>query len=154
MQKHAALFRSVKRRVRAAILVSRPLEYLAALSNIDRGGQQSLCKGSMTDCHELLWRNNIAADFLPLEHLNHLNDYEYIFLPCFFAISKEVADKLAEYVKQGGILIADAMLGIKDHQGRCGTLIPGQGLDQVFGFTEDESGTSCLGTLYKRPYSK
>lgn len=138
LQKHAALFRSVKRRVRAAILVSRPLEYLAALSNIDRGGQQSLCKGSMTDCHELLWRNNIAADFLPLEHLNHLNDYEYIFLPCFFAISKEVADKLAEYVKQGGILIADAMLGIKDHQGRCGTLIPGQGLDQVFGFTEDE----------------
>jgi hypothetical protein len=24
----------------------------------------------------------------------------------------------------------------------------------IIGFTEDESGTSCLGTLYKRPYSK
>lgn len=146
LQKHASLFRSVKRRVRTAVLFSRPAEVLASLSNIDRSGL-SLCKGSVTDCHELLWRNNIPADLLPLEHLDHLSDYEYVFLPCLFAISKDVAEKLADYVKQGGTLIADAMMGIKDHQGRCGTLIPGQGLDKVFGFTEDEKFDPTDSTL-------
>ena len=135
--KYASLLAGARRKADCAVLLSRPAETLAALSRIDNG-QRSIYKGSVTDAHELLWRHNIPADFISPEQLGHLSDYAVILLPFLFSVSEEIAEALRQYVKKGGILIADALLGAKDHAGRCDRTVPGFGLAPLFGFTEDE----------------
>ncbi len=135
--KYAKLLAGAHRKADCAVLLSRPAETLAALSKIDNA-QRSIYKGSVTDAHELLWRHNIPADFISLEQLGHLSDYAVVILPFLFSVSGEAAEALRQYVKNGGTLIADAMLGAKDHAGRCDRTVPGFGLASLFGLTEDE----------------
>jgi beta-galactosidase len=137
VRKYASLLVNARRKAECAILFSRPAETLAALCRIDHQ-KLSLYKGSVTDAHELLWRHNIPADFIALEQIDRLSDYPVVILPFLFSVSKELAEALRQYVKNGGFLIADAMLGAKDHAGRCDRVMPGFGLASLFGFTEDE----------------
>jgi glycosyl hydrolase family 42 (putative beta-galactosidase) len=53
-------------------------------------------------------------------------------------LSRETAAALREYVNQGGTLVSEARPAWNDDRGFANSVIPGAGLDQVFGVRESE----------------
>jgi hypothetical protein len=63
-----------------------------------------------------------------------------IVLPSSYAISPNMARRLEEYVKGGGMLVSDPYFGAFDESFRLAYEVPGYGFDKVFGCREDDMG--------------
>ncbi len=59
-------------------------------------------------------------------------------LPFAYALDQETCDGIRRFVERGGCVIADHNLAFKQSDGRAWRLLPGGGLDKVFGFEKDE----------------
>ncbi|MGI5869004.1 MAG: beta-galactosidase [Kiritimatiellia bacterium] len=59
-------------------------------------------------------------------------------LPFAYALDQAVCDGVRRFVEQGGCVIADHNLAFKQSDGRAWRMLPGGGLDKVFGFEKDE----------------
>lgn len=79
-------------------------------------------------------------DSLPTDYVNDdliMNDvlckYKLLILPYSICIQKGVADKIREFVWNGGTVVADALCGYFLENGWGSEVVPGNGLDEVFG---------------------
>lgn len=63
------------------------------------------------------------------------SDCKVLFLPYVEALPRAIADKLKEYVENGGTLIAFPVIAEFDAKGKPYGTHPGAGLDELFGFT-------------------
>ena len=61
-----------------------------------------------------------------------------LLLPFAYAMDDATAAGIAEFVKKGGLVIADQNLAFKRLDGTAYQLLPGGGLDQVFGLEKDD----------------
>lgn len=88
--------------------------------------------------YRLFWHYGFTPEFTDLENLNDADlDTPIIVLPSIISISQKAAKQLQKYVKNGGILIADARLGAINDKGVVPTEgIPGPILSEVFGLVE------------------
>ncbi len=102
----------------------------AVLSNAERD--------SLYGVYRAFWQKQIPVDFLNAPTLTSadLRPYKIVFLPYPVMLSKQVADAVKDYVAQGGTAVAEARLAWNDARGYASPVIPGFGLDQVFGGRE------------------
>ena len=104
-------------------------------SNVVLGNAE---RDSLYGVYRAFWKEQIPVDFLnaPTLTLADLRPYQIVFLPYPVMLSKQVADAVKEYVAQGGTAVAEARLAWNNARGYASPVIPGFGLDQVFGAHE------------------
>ena len=67
-----------------------------------------------------------------------MGQYERLYFPYPIFLTANDAERLAAWVKAGGVLICEACPGYFGDQGRVGTRQPNNGLDTVFGVREND----------------
>lgn len=89
--------------------------------------------------YKALMRENIPVDFIHLSDLNteKLRNYKIIFAPFSISLTESASNSLKEYVKYGGVLIADGRIAWTNDKGWLMDKIPGFSLDEVFGCIEN-----------------
>ncbi len=136
-QNAAGINRAQPAPAQVAILYDR-LSYMVGgtePSNVVLGNAE---RDSLYGVYRAFWKDQIPVDFLnaPTLALADLRPYKIVFLPYPVMLSEQVADALKEYVAQGGTAVAEARLAWNDARGYASPVIPGFGLDQVFGAHE------------------
>lgn len=87
--------------------------------------------------HEALWQAGYTIQFVEPRFLgSETAVYEVLFLPFVMHVPRENAQKLTEFVAQGGTVIAFAKLGHMDDRGWAWNDRPGGGLTTLFGARE------------------
>jgi beta-galactosidase len=80
----------------------------------------------------------ISVDFVSTQEVaqNRLSQYKIMFVPFPVMLSKDVADGIKLYIQGGGTVVAEARLAWNNQRGFASPVIPGLGLDKVFGARE------------------
>ncbi|MFL6352730.1 MAG: beta-galactosidase [Bryobacteraceae bacterium] len=108
------------------------------------GSQPSLSKlgnaerDSLIGLHRAFFEQQIPVDFVHPQDVaqNKLGQYKILFLPFSVMLSKDVAEGIKRYVQNGGTAVAEARLAWNDERGFASEIIPGFGLDEIFGAKE------------------
>lgn len=122
---------------RIAILYNR-LAYMVG------GSQPSLSKlahapvDSAIGLHTAFAELQIPVDFVSTEDVatGKLGQYKILFVPYPVMLSRKVAHGIRRYVQGGGVAVAEARLAWNNARGLASAIIPGAGLDKVFGARE------------------
>lgn len=133
---------------RDLLLASRPVPAEVALvynplaqmvGGEQRHGPGSMHQESLFGYHRIFAESNVPVEFIHRRDLESgdLGRFRLIILPYPLMLSRSAAQGLETYVRGGGHLVAEARPGWNDERGFAARTIPGMGLDQVFGATED-----------------
>ena len=123
-------------------LVYNPLVYMVGgRQRVVTAGPQSEVAGiernSMLGAYRALFPSNVAVDFI---HVNDVaavaGNYKLIYLQYPLMLPEQAAAALADYVRGGGALAAEARLGWNNERGWAAETIPGMGLHRVMGCRE------------------
>jgi len=99
-------------------------------------GYNSLSE-SLQGLHRAFYEQGIKVDFLDVSDLKErAKNYRLIILPYPIMISRPYISELIKYVEGGGTLLSEARAGWLDEKGQAFPVIPGGGLDLVFGCRE------------------
>jgi len=93
-------------------------------------------KNSIKGIHLAHWHADYPVDAVRLDEYieqEDLSRYKVIYLPFSPFISRQAAGKLKDYVSGGGTLVAEASPAQFDDTMRVTGVVPGQGLDELFG---------------------
>jgi len=109
------------------------------------GSQASLSKlgnapiDSAVGLHSAFADQQIPVDFVSTEEVasGNLGQYKILFVPFPVMLSHNVADGIRRYVQGGGVVVAEARLAWNNARGFASAIIPGAGLDKVFGAREN-----------------
>jgi beta-galactosidase len=96
-------------------------------------GNTSYYSQSMQGAYQGFFDNNIQADWV---HLNHIDEYDFLYLPFPVMLTQKTADRLRFWVDSGGTLVSEGCPGYFGDQGHVGTVQPNLGLDELFGVRE------------------
>ncbi len=118
-----------------AIFMSQKINHLMSAERMSDNYLNGI-KGAyfmLTDLH-------INSDFISEKEVlkGSLQKYKVLILPCTYIISEECAEAIAEFTKNGGVVIADYILAEKRPGGVCYTNLPGAGFDKVFGIERED----------------
>ncbi len=136
--KHASsLLNATPAPAQIAILYNR-LAYMVG------GSQPSLSKlgrapvDSAIGLHTAFAQQQIPVDFVSTEEVaaGKLDQYKILFVPYPVMLSRKVAEGIRRYVQGGGVAVAEARLAWNNARGLASAIIPGAGLDKVFGARE------------------
>jgi len=114
------------------------------LSYMVGGAQASLSKlgnatrDSLMGVHRVFFEQQIPVDFVHPDDVVHdrLAAYKILFLPFPVMLSRDVAEGVTRYIRNGGTVVAEARLGWNDERGFASDIVPGFGLHEVFGARE------------------
>ena len=136
-QNAAGINRATPAPADVAILYDR-LSYMVGGTEPSNAVLANAERDSLYGVYRAFWQKQIPVDFLnaPTLTIADLRPYKIVFLPYPVMLSKQVADAVKEYVAQGGTAVAEARLAWNDARGYASPVIPGFGLDQVFGGRE------------------
>jgi beta-galactosidase len=138
VSRHASsLLSAAPEPAQAAILYNR-LAYMVG------GSQPSLSKlgrapiDSAIGLHRAFAEEQIPVDFVSTQSVaaGKLGQYKVLFVPFPVMLSREVAEGIRHYVENGGVVVSEARLAWNNERGFASDVIPGLGLDQVFGGRE------------------
>lgn len=102
--------------------------------------------------YRLLADNLVSVGFIGEDAtLDELRVFSAIYVPMLKHCPRELADKLNEYVHSGGSLIAQAMTAVMDDEDKLNPLVPGLGLDEVFGCRWRGNPAELLSPVTKEP---
>ncbi|MGH9588698.1 MAG: beta-galactosidase, partial [Acidobacteriaceae bacterium] len=136
--KHASsLLNATPAPAQVAILYNR-LSYMVG------GSQPSLSKlgrapiDSAMGLHLAFAQEQIPVDFVSTQQVaaGKLDQYKILFVPYPVMLSANVAKGIRQYAQNGGTVVAEARLAWNDERGFASNIIPGMGLDKVFGARE------------------
>ena len=101
---------------------------------------------SMQGIYQGFFDDNIQADWV---HIDHIDEYEFLYLPFPAMLTQKTVDKLRAWVDAGGTLICEGCPGYFGDGGHVGTVQPNLGLDKLFGVKESyvEFTPDLLGDL-------
>jgi len=85
---------------------------------------------SVLGIYKALYEANYQVDFVKLDDFNN---YNCLYLPFPLLLERNTAKALADYVAKGGVLISEACPAQFTEHGFSSAIVPGQGLDEVFG---------------------
>lgn len=93
---------------------------------------------SLLGAHRALFEENIPADYLHLEEIEagRLSAHRVLYMPFSLTFTAKAGEAIAEFVRSGGTVVAEARTAWNDETGVCGDVIPGFGLSEVFGCRE------------------
>lgn len=122
---------------RIAILYNR-LAYMVGGSqpSLSRLGRAPI--ESAIGLHSVFAAQQIPVDFVSTQEVaaDHLAQYRILFVPYPVMMSAKVAAGIREFVHGGGVAVAEARLAWNNARGFASPVIPGLGLDKVFGARE------------------
>jgi beta-galactosidase GanA len=105
--------------------------------NLDDGSLEIRKKwlDSRNGAYKVLWDLNIPVDFVNETQIvdGALHKYKMLIIPFGAVIARDVANRLKEFVANGGNVVADFYLGAQKENCRINYQAPGEGLDKVFG---------------------
>lgn len=82
-------------------------------------------------------QKNIQTDVIGYD--DDFTPYRLVVIPSPYLMTKDVADKMAEYVKNGGTLVSTYLCAVTDENDKCNLGgVPGFGLVDVFGLRVEE----------------
>ncbi len=88
---------------------------------------------SMQGAYQGFFDHNIQADWV---HFDHINEYDFLYLPFPVMLKAETAAKLTAWVAAGGTLVSEGCPAYFGDHGHVGPVQPNFGLDEVFGVRE------------------
>jgi beta-galactosidase len=114
------------------------------LSYMVGGSQPSMSKlgrapiNSVLGLHEAFAEKQIPVDFVSTESVaaGKLGQYKILFVPFPVMLSGDVAQGIRRYVENGGVVVGEARFAWNNERGFASDVIPGLGLDKVFGGRE------------------
>jgi beta-galactosidase len=115
------------------------------------GGPQGEASGierdSLLGIHRALFPRNVPIDYVHIDHLSRgkLGQYKLVIVPYPPMLPEASAGALAQYVRDGGALVAEARLGWNNERGYASERIPGLGLSEVVGCRETAIETAPNG---------
>ena len=114
--------------------------------NYAQQGNTAYYSQSMQGVYRAFFENNIQADWV---HIDHIDEYDFLYLPFPVMLSQKTADKLKSWVEAGGILVCEGCPGYFGDKGHVGTVQPNLGFDKLFGVRESyvEFTPDLLGNL-------
>ncbi len=140
LQKHTEFLFNAKPQPAPVAMLYSPENQIFAWAST---GSEKTATDSLLGVHRALYDANITVDFLhPKEFVDRtlLRTYRAIVLPFPYWITREVAEALTEWVREGGTLISEAYLAAWDvTEGRHATTIPGYGLHTLFGVRQQNA---------------
>ncbi len=88
--------------------------------------------------YRALYQEHIPADFLHVDQIaaGKLGKYALLYLPFSFMLPRAAAASIDEFVRRGGVVVAEARTAWNDETGYCSEAVPGMGLEKVFGCRE------------------
>jgi beta-galactosidase len=104
------------------------VSYLLSLSGIENAFYRI-----MTGAWQGFFDNNIQADFV---HIDDIDSTRALYFPYPVSLTRKHVEKLKNWIKQGGILIAEACPGYIGDNLEAGMVQPNNGLDELFGVKE------------------
>ncbi len=120
-----------------AILYDR-LSYMVGGTEPSNATLANAERDSLVGVYRAFWKDQVPVDFLnaPTLTSEDMRPYKIVFLPYPVMLSSRVADAVRQYVANGGTAVAEARLAWNDERGYASSVIPGFGMDQVFGAHE------------------
>jgi len=114
------------------------------LSSMVGGAEPSLSRlgnaerDSLMGLYRAFFEQQIPVDFVDPSDVTRgrLAQYKILFLPFPVMLSRDVAEGVERFVKNGGTAVAEARLAWNDERGAASDIVPGAGLDDVFGARE------------------
>ncbi|MDO9540891.1 MAG: beta-galactosidase trimerization domain-containing protein, partial [Kiritimatiellia bacterium] len=98
-------------------------------------GSGEMWRDAWLGAYKLLWDAHISANYVSNEGIlnGELSNYKALLMPHVLNFNVKTAEKIEEFVKNGGVVIADFKLAVVDENSRINFRAPGFGLDKVFG---------------------
>jgi beta-galactosidase len=79
---------------------------------------------------------------LPVDYVNDtlvengaLENYKLLIMPFSICMNGKTAEKIREFVRNGGVILADALCGYFTEKGWGSEIVPAYGLDEIFGLS-------------------
>ncbi|MCJ7749958.1 MAG: beta-galactosidase, partial [Armatimonadetes bacterium] len=102
---------------------------------------------AMSRYFRALFRAGVSVDMI--KPSDDLSQYRLVIAPDLTIVPDALADRLSEYVKNGGVLLADCRFGVKDETNLCHErTLPGL-LSDTLGITIEEYEAMDEGTEYR-----
>jgi beta-galactosidase GanA len=96
------------------------------------------CKQTLCGAYHLLWDANAPIDFVTPDHLGDAESDSILYMPYTPYMDDSLAGSLRAFVNEGGTVISEAHLGCRQPNTWLSSTIPGQGLGELFGVTEQQ----------------
>jgi beta-galactosidase len=121
-----------------AILYDR-LSYMVGGSQPSLSNLGNAERDSLLGAYRAFFEKQIPVDFVDPAAQNgeRLDQYKILFLPFPVMLSESVAAEAKDYIAGGGTVVAEARLAWNNERGFASPVIPGFGLDEVFGAREE-----------------
>lgn len=136
-QNAAALNASKPATAQVALLYDR-LSYMVGgtQSNLSKLGDAE--RDSLIGAYRAFLEDHIPVDFVhpAAVSTDRLGRYKILFMPYPVMLSSRVASEVTDYIRGGGTVVAGARLAWNNARGYASPVIPGFGLDKVFGARE------------------
>jgi beta-galactosidase len=135
VSRNANLFTALKPEPATVAIVYNRLSHMAGGNTVGPG---LTARQSLVGAYRALYEQNLQADFVHPDEIaaGMLSGYRAVYFPYPIMMSGPVAGALKDYVRGGGVLIAEARPAWNDERGFANERIPGAGLDEVFGARE------------------
>ena len=129
--RQAKLMESAPVRGQVGIVVVRESQLLSYLL-AEQSGYDSYAD-AVHGAYRGFFDSNVQADFVLVDHID---EYDVLYLPYPIMLSREHADALAAWVERGGHLLSDGCPGYFGDEAHVGEVQPNHGLDRLFGCVE------------------
>jgi beta-galactosidase len=144
VDRHQQLFLEARPPRAEVAIVYNPLSHFvggrqrAAAYGGPQGEVVGIERDSLLGVHRALFPQNVPIDFVHLAHVSaqSLRQYKLVIFPYPLMMPEASARVLADYVREGGVLVAEARLGWNNERGYASERIPGMGLWEVMGTRE------------------
>jgi beta-galactosidase GanA len=160
LNKHEALFENAKLPQNEIALVWDPKNDIVNWTAV---GCVDAVKNSIKGIHKALWHADYPIDILRLDTDearpavgaravkvdDDFSPYKIVYVPFSPRVSLASVAKLRRYVEQGGTLVAEGSMGQFDDTMGVTSLVPGNGLDALFGCRRLDIRTAPLALMPK-----
>ena len=153
VERHQPLFLEARPPRAEVAVVYNPLAHFvggrqrAAAYGGPQGEVAGIERDSLLGIHRALFTANVPIDYVHLAHVTAetLRPYRLVYFPYPIMVPEASVLALTEYVRGGGVFVAEARLAWNNERGYASERIPGLGLWEVMGARESAIETAPAG---------
>ncbi|MDX6234792.1 MAG: beta-galactosidase [Nocardioidaceae bacterium] len=119
------------------------LDEVGRTASTPNGDPRRFYTDSILGAYRLFWEDKVAVGFVTPDDVLHgaLEDYSVLVMPFTYLLGADTTRKVAEFVADGGTVLADFGCAMKDGRGNVYPHSPGGALREVFGAEEYDLAT-------------
>ena len=138
LNNHAEFFLKARPAAAEAAILYNPAAHL--VGGEQSGGIRGGVRDSLFGYYRAFFTRNVPVDFVHVMDLERGNwgKYKLLIVPYSVMLSSKAAAEIENFVQAGGRVLAEARTAWNDERGWAAPIIPGSGLDEIFGCREVE----------------